>query len=214
VTEFFSRGVPQASFLTGNHDADFSSLHHLDLGSGQVFVTHGDVFFDDIVPWSKDAVILRRRIVEGLTAIPPAMHHHLETRLNLFRRVAASIPQRHQSERNKLKFALHYIADTVWPPTRVFRVMRAWQLAPQRAAEFTRRHRAGAQFVVCGHTHRPDIWRSNLGVTVINTGSYCPPLGAYAVDLTETELLVRQVEIRAGEFRVAGNVAAFPLAGA
>jgi hypothetical protein len=41
-------------------------------------------------------------------------------------------------------------------------------------------------------------------VTVINTGSFCPPLGACAVDLTDGELQVRTVELRAGEFRPGG----------
>jgi hypothetical protein len=138
VTEFFPAGVPRASFLTAITTPTSPPLHHLDLGNGNVFVTHGDIFFDDIVPWSQDATLMRRAHREGLNATPVALHHHLETRFNLFRRVAASIPQRHQSERNKLKFALHYIADTVWPPTRMFRVVQAWRLAPQRAAEFTR----------------------------------------------------------------------------
>jgi predicted phosphodiesterase len=213
VNEFFRHHVAASTFLTGNHDADFSPLHHLDLAAGSVFVTHGDIFFDDIVPWSHDAALISRRIAEELQSIPVEMHHQLDHRLNVFRRVAASIPQRHQSERNKLKFALHYIADTVWPPLRIVRVMRAWRLAPSRAAELTRRHRPAAKFVLCGHTHRPGIWPGAGGVTVINTGSFCPPLGGHLVDVTNDRLAVREVDFRAGEFRPGRPVAEFPLAG-
>jgi predicted phosphodiesterase len=211
VNEFFSREVAASTFLTGNHDADFSPLHHLDLADGKVFVTHGDIFFDDIVPWSHDAPLISRRITEEFRSVPVEFHQQLDHRLSVFRRVAASIPQRHQSERNKLKFALHYIADTVWPPTRILRVMRAWRLAPVRAAELTRRHRPAARFVLCGHTHRPGVWPA-AGVTVINTGSFCPPLGGYVVDVAE-QVVVREVMLRAGEFRLGRTIAEFPLAG-
>jgi predicted phosphodiesterase len=213
VNAFFPREVPSTTFLTGNHDGDFSSLHHLDLAGGKVFVTHGDIFFDDIVPWSHEAALISRRIEEELRAIPPERHHELDERLAVFRRVAVSIPQRHQSERNPLKFALHYMADTVWPPLRILRIIRAWRLAPHRAAEMARRHRPRATFVLCGHTHRPGIWPIASGVTVVNTGSFCPPLGGYAVDVTEDRLVVRRVDFRRGEFRAGEAVATFPLAG-
>ena len=214
INDFFSREIAHRTFLTGNHDADFSPLHHLDLAGGSVFVTHGDIFFDDIVPWSHDAALIRRRIAEELESVAPELHHHLDHRLQVFRRVAASIPQRHQSERNKLKFALHYLADTIWPPSRIVRVMRAWRLAPSRAAELTRHHRPEAKFVLCGHTHRPGIWPGVGGVTVINTGSFCPPMGGFLADVTAGRIVVREVDIRAGEFRPGRLVADFPLAGA
>jgi predicted phosphodiesterase len=111
-----------------------------------------------------------------------------------------------------LKYLLHYIADTVWPPLRTLRVVQAWRRAPQRAFELAQRHRPEARFVVAGHTHRPGIWRMLADVTVINTGSFCPPLGGYAVDLASESVAVRRVELRAGEFRAGEVVAEFPLA--
>jgi predicted phosphodiesterase len=212
VMDFFPRHAATATFLSGNHDADFSSLHHLDLAGGEVFVTHGDIFFDDIVPWSHDAALISRRIAEEMRNVPAALHHDLDHRFDVIRRVAAAIPQRHQSERNRLKFALHFLADTVWPPTRILRVMHAWRVAPRVAAELARRHRPNATFVLCGHTHRPGIWSGHAGITVINTGSFCRPLGGYAVDVFEHELRVRQIDQRGGEFRAGEVVATFPLA--
>jgi predicted phosphodiesterase len=212
VTDFFPRHTPTVSFLSGNHDANFSNLHHLDLAGGKVFVTHGDIFFDDIVPWSHDARLIAHRISEELKSVPAAHHHDLDRRFEIFRRVAGAIPQRHQSERNRLKFALHYVADTVWPPTRILRIMHAWREGPRKAAELTRRHRPTANFVLCGHTHRPGIWPDHEGVTVINTGSFCPPLGGTLVDLFEHHLTVRRIELRRGEFHPGEVVAEFPLA--
>jgi len=46
VNAFFPREVASTTFLTGNHDGDFSPIHHLDLAGGKIFVTHGDIFFD------------------------------------------------------------------------------------------------------------------------------------------------------------------------
>lgn len=212
VLDFFPRYSSTVTFLSGNHDADFSNLHHLDLAGGKVFVTHGDIFFDDIVPWSHDARVIAQRITAELKSVPAAQHHDLDRRFEIFRRVAGAIPQRHQSERNRLKFALHYVADTVWPPTRILRVMHAWRVAPRKAAQLARRHRPAAAFVLCGHTHRPGIWSDHDGVTVINTGSFCPPLGGTLVDVFEHQLAVRQIDLRRGEFHPGAIVAEFPLA--
>lgn len=212
VNTFFARESPRTTFLTGNHDADFSPHHHLDLAGGAVFAVHGDIFYDDIVPWSQDAPLISQRIAEELRRLPSDLHHHLDHRLGVFRRVAASIPQRHQSERNRLKYALHYVADTVWPPLRIVRVINAWRSAPHRAGELARRHRPQARFIVSGHTHRPGVWERPGNVTVINTGSFCPPLGGLAVDLTDTRVTVREIEIRANVFRPGRVVAEFPLA--
>lgn len=212
VTAFFCREVPTTTYLTGNHDADVSPHHRLDLAHGDVFVTHGDVFFDDIVPWSHDAHFIRQRLAEEFERLPRDHRDSLDHRLAVFRRVAIAIPQRHQSERNKLKYALHYLADTVWPPLRLLRVFRAWKQAPFTAASFSRQHRPQARFAISGHTHRPGIWSPPGGPKIINTGSFCPPLGGLSVDLTPTRLIVRQIEGRRGEFRPGDTVAEFPLA--
>ena len=212
VLEFFPREVAASTFLSGNHDADFTPHHHLDLAAGRVFAIHGDIFFDDIVPWGRDAPLIRRRLAEEFRHVPAELHHDLDHRLAVFRRVAAGIPQRHQSERHGLKYLLSYIADTVWPPLRVLRILRAWQMTPRRAAELARRHRPDARFVVAGHTHRPGIWNTPGGVTLINTGSFCPPLGGTCVDVTADRLIVRRVAGRRGEFRPGEVVAEFPLA--
>ena len=208
-----STGLP-ATLLTGNHDPDLSSDHALELSDGRVFVTHGDILFDDIVPWGRDAPEISRLISTGLAALPPAARDRLEDRLALFRRVCARIPQRHQAERHPLKYALRFAADTVWPPLRTFRILAAWRRAPALAAALARRHRPRAAFILTGHTHRPGVWRTPAGVVVINTGSFCPPTGGYAVDLAPARLTVRRIESRAGEFHPGPTVAEFALADA
>jgi len=62
-----------------------------------------------------------------------------------------------------------------------------------------------------GHLHHPGIWRRPNGVTVINTGSFSRPFGAYVVDLTPNRLIVRRIIRRGGEFSPGHTLAEFPL---
>lgn len=212
ILAFFPAHVPRVTFLTGNHDADLTGEHALDLAGGTVFVTHGDIMHDDIVPWSQDADFIRPRIAAGLATLAPVERTQLASRLMVWRRVAAAIPQRHQSETRGLRYAMHFARDTVWPPSRVWRVIRTWRREPALAAEFVRTHRPQAKFIAVGHTHRPGAWSTPSGVVVINTGSFCRPFGGCAIDLAGGRLSVHRIVQRAGEFQVTGTLAEFSLA--
>ncbi len=209
--DFFAHSTPPTTFLTGNHDPDISTRHTLDLAGGRIFVTHGDIIFEDLVPWGQDAPVVRERIAVELAKLSPEAREQLDPRLGVYRRVAASIPQRHQSERNGFKYTMGLLADTVWPPLRILRVLRAWRRAPGLAAALTRRYRPEAQFVIIGHIHRPGFWRMPNGVTVINTGSFGPPLGGWMVDVHSDRLILRAIDQRRHEFHPGQTVAEFPL---
>jgi predicted phosphodiesterase len=212
VRKFFPAHISSTTFLTGNHDADFTDNHLLDLGGGEVFVTHGDILYPDIVPWSQDAPTMRRRLADEFAKLPASAREHLATRFEVFRRVAFSIPQRHQSQRNPIKYAVAFAQDTVWPPSRFFEILRAWRDLPVLAEQLVKQHRPAAKFILLGHTHRPGIWRRPDGLFVINTGSFSRPLGGYVVDLLPQRLIVRRVVSRGSEFRTGAVVAEFPLA--
>jgi predicted phosphodiesterase len=211
VAYFESIGKP-VTFLTGNHDPDLSVAHSLDLAGGRVFLTHGDILFDDIVPWGRD----RPEIVEMLKAefarLPSGVEPTMEDRLGVYRRVAAAVPQRHQAEKNALRYAVRYAADTIWPPSRILTILRAWRETPHRGASFGKKYRPAARFVLYGHTHRPGIWPSPDGPTVINTGSFTRPFGPQAVDLDDDSLTVRKIVFTGGAFRIGSTVARFSLA--
>lgn len=212
VLAFTTPSSPPTTLLSGNHDPDFSAQHMIELAGGQVIATHGDVVFDDIVPWGRDAPLIRQKITAALAELPASERTKLAHRFAIWRRVAGSIPQRHQSEPRRLKYALQFAADTVWPPLRVVRILRAWRDYPALVAHFAAHHWPRAKFVVVGHTHRPGVWRSPGGATVINTGSFCPPLGGCAVDVGPNRLVVRAVSRRRDEFRPGDVIADFPLA--
>jgi predicted phosphodiesterase len=211
VLDFFgSSGIP-VTFLTGNHDPDVSRIHELGLEGGQILVTHGDVLFESIVPWSQDAPMIRSKVIAALAAAPDDGTCALESRLSAFRSVAGSIPQRHQSERDPLKYALRLAGDTVWPPDRALKILRAWREAPGRAAALARKHRPKAKFVFIGHTHKPGIWKMASGVVVINTGSFSRPFGALVAEVQAAGIRIRKVEAKGGEFRPGRTVAEFSL---
>jgi predicted phosphodiesterase len=211
VEEFFRTHSPTVTFLTGNHDADISEEHRLELAKGRVLVTHGDILFDNIVPWSRDAAEAGRRIAAE-RAREPGAGNDLDRLLAIHRRVAHGIPQRHQAERRRLRFIVRYLADTVWPPHRIALVLAAWRSLPSRAAELARRHAPAARFIITGHTHHRGIWRRPCGRHVVNTGSFTLPLNPAAVDVSDDHVKVRAIVLSTGEFRLGPTLGEFPLA--
>lgn len=212
VLAFFKSQDAPVTFLTGNHDPDISSHHALDLADGRVFVTHGDIIFDNIVPWSRDAATISALVKSGLAELSADERTQLAPRLELFRRVSAAIPQRHQAEPNFFKYSLRLAADTIWPPTRALGILKTWHETPARAAELTATHRPNAKFVLIGHLHQPGHWQTAAGITVLNTGSFTRPFGACAVDLHTDRLVFRRIEKRRSEFHPGRTLAEFPLA--
>lgn len=210
LEHFGSVGVP-VTFLTGNHDPDLSGEHALEFEEGRVLVTHGDVLFDTIVPWSHDARMIKRMVVAALAEIPAEEAGKLDRQLGAFRAVSAAVPQRHQSEPNLFRYGIRLANDTVWPPWRALSILRAWREAPGRADALARKHRPKAAFVLIGHTHKPGVWRMKSGLVVVNTGSFCTPFGAMAADIGSGMVRVRHVESRGGEFHPGASVAEFPL---
>ncbi len=211
VADFVARAGVPVTFLTGNHDPDISDQHLLELADGEVFVIHGDVLFECIVPWGRDAEPIRRKIRAELAALPPGAGQRLEDRVAAFRRVAASLRQRHQAERHSLKYAYRFLTDTVWPPPSALNMLRAWRDLPRLAGQLAAEHRPRARFAVVGHTHRPGVWPTAAGVTVINTGSFSPPFGGMVADLSAGRLTVRRIEARRGAFHPGRTVAEFAL---
>ncbi len=212
LATFCARCAPPVTVLTGNHDPDFTPHHHLELAGGALVVTHGDVLFDDLVPWSQDAPLARELVASELAQLSPTDRRDLSARLSAFRRAAAALPQRHQAEPHGLRYLIGLARDTVWPPARVFRVLRAWRETPARAERFLREHRPRARFLAMGHTHRVGAMRTPAGLVVLNTGSFCAPSGTGVIDVTSDRIALRRVIRRRAEFRLGDTLAAFSLA--
>ena len=79
--EFTQNAVPRCIVVTGNHDPDVSAIHHLELLGGLVFITHGEVLFDDLVPWSRELPQIRDLFRRELAALPPLQRRAPDERL-------------------------------------------------------------------------------------------------------------------------------------
>jgi predicted phosphodiesterase len=212
VADFFTRYAPPATWLTGNHDPDISSQHAVELRDRRVYATHGDILFENLVPWGRDASVLRKLIEHEFAHMSPAQRGNLDEQFAATRRVAASIPQRHQSERNPIKYAAGFLMDTVWPPLRILDVLKAWRESPARAAAFLRRHQLPARVFVMGHTHRLGATQAPDGLIVINTGSFGPPCTAGVVDVATDHVRLRSVVRKRDAFCLGNTIAEFALA--
>ncbi|HTO05238.1 MAG TPA: metallophosphoesterase, partial [Opitutus sp.] len=207
VNHFFAMEAPPTTWLTGNHDPDISDQHAVELNDRLVYVTHGDILFENLVPWGRDADDLSREISAELARFEPNERTLLAHQFIAFRRAAAAIPQRHQSERNTLKYLLSFSADTFWPPLRILKVLKAWRETPARAASLLKRHQLPARVVVMGHTHRRGVTRTPEGILVFNTGSFCPPCAGGVVDVSESAVRLRAIIRRGNEFRLGETIA-------
>lgn len=194
--------------ITGNHDPDISSAHFHELAGGAVLITHGDIAYDDLVPWSQDAPLAGQLVAQARRRTTDAS---LDSLLAAHRDAAAAIPQRHQLEPRRWRYLRSFLGDTVWPPQRIPRILRAWAELPARMAGIARTHRPQARFIVVGHTHRPGHWRQPDGLLVLNTGSFCLPLGARVVEVATDHLTLRAVVARGGEFHPGERLAEFAL---
>jgi predicted phosphodiesterase len=209
--EFARHEVPRCTLVTGNHDADLSDTHCLDLLGGIVFVTHGEVLFDELVPWSRELPQIRRLFREQLDALTPAQRENPGERLAAGKRACAQVQLPHDPHPRDLWQRVLLTARIFWPPQCTLAMIRAWHELPDRAAVFAREFRPGSRFVVVGHTHRPGVW-VRPGSVVINTGSFRPPFGCYAVDVSPEWVVVRQVRHQQGSFSLGRVVASFALA--
>src|SRR5579862_3718558 len=73
-------------FVSGNHDPVISSVSHVDLVDGALLVTHGDMLFHDISPWSKEAEAMGQLHTKLLSEFEEEAFHDFEKRLHASKR--------------------------------------------------------------------------------------------------------------------------------
>lgn len=211
VADFFAGLRVPSQFVTGNHDPDISDRHWLDLAGGRAWVIHGDIFFEQMVPWSADGPAIGRRLRGAFEAAGwTEGGAPLAERMAVYRTVARSVRQRHQSERRRGRHFARLLRDVFWPPWRAPRLFEAWRTMPERTRHFAGRYRPDARVVLVGHTHRTGIWRASGGITVVNTGSFTFPFGPWAADFGPSAIVLRAIRWRQGAFRIGEKVAEIP----
>lgn len=185
--------------IAGNHDPDCSPIFHLDLMGGRILVTHGDVLYPEIAPWSRFAAQFREMIENELAELENPEGHTLEHLLETNKKVARQILDQPHFYFPTNEGFLRHLIRYLWPPFRIFRILDCWRRLPGSAVELAERHRPEARFLIMGHTHYPGIW-NRRGRTVINTGSYLPWLGRLCVDLHPDRVEVRRIRRSNGRF--------------
>lgn len=195
-------------FINGNHDPAASPVNHLDLFNGAVLVTHGDMLFHDISPWSLEAEAMRNAHAEALEQLDDAAMIDFEQRLHAVKRasLALELLSSHLPKGRLARLAI--LIKECWPPTRPLRILKVWKETPSLAEALARVFRPRARFIIIGHTHYPGIWRRGPRL-IINSGSFTPPLGRLAVDLEGDRLQVKRIIRRKGRFEMGKQLAEF-----
>jgi predicted phosphodiesterase len=199
----------RATFINGNHDPAVSKIDHLDLMDGRILVTHGDILFLGVAPWSRQALAYRKIHLRALANLGPDALMNFEKRLLATKRTSIKLqlmerPVTEHSKRPKLSVLMAQF----WPPHRPFMILRAWLQTPTLAARLCDLFRPNARYVLVGHTHYPGFWKRGP-VTVINTGSYVLHFGALAVLLDGTSIEIRKVTKQRDGFALGKRVAQF-----
>lgn len=197
-------------FLNGNHDPMVSSASHLDLCNGALLVTHGDILFHDVAPWSKDAPIIASEHERVLDELDFDALTDLEDRLHAIKRASLALemydPRRPTGRLAGLALALR----EGWPPWRALQIVRFWMLTPGLAATLAAAYRPDARFVLVGHTHFAGVWNRGPRV-VINTGSFLPFSGRLAVKLYPERMEVYSLRCQQGTWHFGRMVRDFKI---
>ena len=199
-----SRGVTPV-LLNGNHDPEVSATNHLDLAGGAVLVTHGDLMYEDISPWSREAAVMRAAHRRELAAMDAASRASFEERLAAAKRAALAL-QDHDSSLpggGPLVRLLLFVRE-VWPPWRPLSIVADWLKTPDLAEALAREFRPAARFMVFGHTHHGGVWKRGPRV-IINTGTFMPMARRTLVELADGFIRVRKIA-RRGPFELGADV--------
>jgi predicted phosphodiesterase len=198
----------KAFFLNGNHDPTVSNTNHLDLESGAILVTHGDILFLDLAPWSRDAKHYRVKHREILAGLGPNDYNDFEKRLLATKRTAIELQLIEEPLTSGPAPGLRLFIRQLWPPFRPLMILKAWFEIPGRAANLARVFRPQARFVIVGHTHYPGAWDVAPRI-VINTGSFVPYFGAYAAIIESGRLELRRIDRVRRKFVLGKRVVSF-----
>ena len=189
----------RAVFINGNHDPILSDLSHVDLVDGAVLVTHGDLLFHDISPWSHEAEAIGEAHTRELAGMEEDAFLDFEKRLKASKRAALAIELHRNDARRTPLTAIRTVLRECWPPWRPLQILHSWAVTPARAEALARVFRPRARFILIGHTHLSGSWRRGPRM-IINTGSFLPFGGRKAIDVQGATLTVRPILLERGTF--------------
>ena len=198
----------QPFYINGNHDPLLSPLNHADLCGGAVLVTHGDLLFHNISPWSKkNARLMGAAHSELLAAFDDDALLDFEKHLDASKRASLAVEMKDLHLPHGRFAQMLFLLGQLWPPERPFQILRCWLETPRRAVALARTFRPQAHIILLGHTHRAGIWHIGPRI-IINTGSFITFAKSFAVDVAGNSVTVRKiVRNRRGDFFLEKEVA-------
>ena len=129
VTEGCRKAGAEPVLITGNHDAKLTPIGHVELANGSVLVTHGDILFPGISPWSRESALLLGEQQRLLAARPIA--DPLENELHAAKHAMTVVEHmgphfRRGARPDSMASFLHEF----WPPCVLFRILTSWPSPP------------------------------------------------------------------------------------
>src|ERR1700736_2268446 len=191
----------KAFFVNGNHDPTVSIINHLDLADGAVLVTHGDILFLGVAPWSREAGHYLRKHRQILDRLGPDGYSDFEKQLRASKRTSIELQMLEEPLTRGRTPGFYLLIRNSWPPWRPLMIIKAWCEVPGRGAYLAHVFRPLARFVIVGHTHCPGAWEVPPRV-IINTGSFVPYFGACAAIIESGRIEVRRIDFRRSHFVV------------
>jgi len=211
IKQFFFQRVPVVQFITGNHDPDISETHHCSAASGRLFATHGDAFLDEIVPWSRVGHKLSTRVQQAQFDHPRLDIESLDGRLGLFRHACARFPRECDPARRGITHRIRRFATEFFPPRQPWAMIQTWRSFADRVAIRQPDWCSTSQIIATGHVHFPRVWRRG-DLTIVNTGAFSGPLGAFCVDLAQDTVTVRRLKKQGSVWHPGPTHTTIPLA--
>lgn len=211
IKRYFETNVPRVRFITGNHDPDISEDHDASAANGRIWACHGDAFLDDIVPWSRVRDLLLSRMAEIRASHPELVFESFEDRIRIMRMACTGFARECDPEKRSSWHLLRRICTEFFPPRQPWAMLHTWATFGTRAAAAAAQWRPDAQVIVSGHVHFPRVWHQGKR-TVINTGAFTGPLGAYAVDFEDETVTVKRIQLLNGSWHAGRVVSTIPLA--
>ncbi|MGH8017383.1 MAG: metallophosphoesterase [Opitutaceae bacterium] len=207
VDEFCRAQKAATHFINGNHDPIISTVNHIELGAGNLLVTHGDALFHEVeTSWDVRAWDEPEENDPGACAPAAADLERLVSILSANKRAAPGHDIAHFDIPNGTWGQFTTFMKQTWPPKNLVRMVSSWRNNPMHALNLVRMYHPTARCMIVGHTHRPGIWHEN-GYCVINTGSYLPVLGRMAVDYENGVVTARKVVFRRRRFHLGQVIA-------
>ena len=200
----------KAFFVNGNHDPTVSNINHLDLHQGAVLVTHGDILFLGVAPWSRVAKHYRTKHQQILDNLGPEDFTDFEKRLRAAKRTTIELQMIEPALTSERLPGLRLFIRQFWPPFRPLMIVKAWWETPGLAANLGRVFRPQARFIFVGHTHFPGAWKVDPRI-VINTGGFVHPFSAYVAIIDSKKIELRQVVSYKSKFVLGKRIAGYAI---